>query len=76
MAALKNVGIDKLFEKLIGNEKKKSFAEGVKAAAPIFFAKGENSLADKISPSASKLLRNGSSEGGKIMSEIKKVRKR
>lgn len=63
MGALKNFGIDNIAKK------------ATKGLGRIFFSAGANAMADKISPSASKLLRNGSSEGGKIMNAIKQARK-
>ncbi len=63
MSSLKNFGIDKVIEKVI------------KEVAPKFFAEGANAFADKIAPTASNLLRNKSSEGGKLMSAIREARK-
>lgn len=63
MSALKNFGIDKVIEKVI------------KEVGPKFFAEGANAFADKIAPTASKLLKEGSPEGGKLMGAIKEARK-
>lgn len=63
MSALKNFGIEKVIENVI------------KEVGPKFFAEGANAFADKISPTASELLRNKSPEGGKLMSIIREARK-
>ena len=62
MSALKSFGIDKVIEKVI------------KEVGPKFFAEGANAFADKIAPTASKLLRDKSPEGGKLMSAIREAR--
>ena len=62
MNALKNFGFDKIIENVI------------KDVAPKFFAEGANAFADKIAPTASKLLRDGSPEGAKLMSAIREAR--
>ena len=72
MKALKNLGIDKLLENVL---KKKDFAEGFSIGLAIGFVHGVNDFANKIAPLASKLLRNGSPEGGQLMNIIKEVRK-
>ena len=72
MKALNNLGIDKLLENAL---KKKDFAEGFTIGRAIGLVQGANAVADKISPIASKLLRNGSPEGGQLMNIIKEVRR-
>lgn len=63
MSALKNPKTNNVIEKIF------------KEIGRRFFAEGANALADKIGSTSSSLLRKGTSEGGKLMSEIKKARK-
>lgn len=68
MNALKNFGFDQVINKVI------------KEVGPKFFAEGANAMADKVSPIAHDLFRNGASkatrsEGAKLMCAIKEARK-
>ena len=72
MKPLNNPIVDELLKNAL---KKKDFAEDFSIGLAIGFVHGVNDFANKIAPLASKLLRNGSPEGGEIMNMIKGARK-